>query len=326
MAPLLQVRDLKVWFDTDTGVARAVNGVTFSIAEGETVSLVGESGCGKSVTALSLSRLLPEPPAFFPDGTITMEGVDVLKMDRPQLTELRGGGIAYVFQEPGTSLNPVLRIGFQLAEAIRRHGEAASIHEESVRLLSLVGLSDPERRLQCYPYELSGGQQQRIVIAMALAGRPRLLVADEPTTALDVTVQAQILELLRSLQDQFEMAVLLITHNMGLVADMAHTTHVMYAGTLVESGATQDVLYRPLHPYTRGLLDSVPRIDSVGRAEGIKGSVPPVTDLPQGCAFAPRCARADERCLREMPDPLGGSSAADTAPHTTRCFFPLETR
>lgn len=326
MAPLLQVRDLKVWFHTDTRVARAVNGVTFSIDEGETVALVGESGCGKSVTALALSRLLPEPPAFFPDGAITMEGNNVLTMDRSQLTALRGGGIAYVFQEPGTSLNPVLRIGFQLAEAIRRHGGASSVQEESVRLLSLVGLSDPERRLQCYPYELSGGQQQRIVIAMALAGRPRLLVADEPTTALDVTVQAQILELLRSLQDQFEMAVLLITHNMGLVADMAHTTHVMYAGTLVESGATQDVLYHPLHPYTRGLLDSVPRMDSVGRAEGIKGSVPPVTDLPGGCAFAPRCARADERCLREMPESISGASAADTAPHTTRCFFPLETQ
>jgi len=317
-----------VWFRDGDKIVKAVNGIDLDVGERQTVALVGESGCGKSVTALSLSRLLPQPPASFPSGEIALLGNDVLRMNARQIASLRGNMISYVFQDPGTSLNPVLRVGFQIMEAIRAHRPQADARQEALRLLGTVGLPDPEMKLRAYPHEMSGGQQQRAMIAMALACNPRLLVADEPTTALDVTIQAQILQLLSSLQRERGMAVLLITHNLGLVADVAHTTNVMYAGFIVESGDTEEVLSRPAHPYTRGLLDAVPRMDTRKRMRGIDGSVPRASCLPDGCPFAPRCSRVDERCRCNVPDVTDVEAAGgnDDVPHRVRCFFPLENR
>lgn len=294
--------------------------MSLRIREGETVALVGESGCGKSVTALSLARLLPEPPAFHPTGVVVFRGREVLQMSRAEMRAIRGGQIAYVFQDPGTALNPVFRIGFQLKEAIRAHRKDVDAREEAIRLLALVGLPDAEACLRSYPHELSGGMQQRVVIAMALACRPKLLVADEPTTALDVTIQAQILDLLKSLQEELGMAVLLITHNLGLVADVAHRVNVMYAGSLVESGRVEDVLASPAHHYTKGLLDAVPRVAaSEGRMQGIDGAVPSPRDLPAGCPFAPRCPKAEDECRRTMP---AVRNIANGRGHTVRCHLP----
>ena len=299
---LLEVEDLRTYFRVGPDPVRAVDGVSFSVREGETVALVGESGCGKSATALSLMRLLPEPPALYEGGSIRYDGRDVLTLPERELLDMRGNEVAYVFQEPATSLNPVFRVGWQIAEAIRLHRSDVNVHEEVLRLLHLVGLPEPERRIQAYPHELSGGMQQRIMIAMALACRPRLLVADEPTTALDVTVQAQILALLMSLQQQLGMAIVLITHNLGLVAEAAHRVNVMYAGRIVEAGPTEQVLSAPAHPYTRALLRAVPRLaGSEGRLSGIEGTVPNPADLPQGCAFHPRCPVAQADCRADAP-------------------------
>jgi oligopeptide/dipeptide ABC transporter ATP-binding protein len=317
---LLDVQELSVGFRNGRDEVVVVRDVSLRIREGETVALVGESGCGKSVTALSLARLLPEPPAFHPTGVIVFRGSDVLQMSPAEMRVIRGGQIAYVFQDPGTALNPVFRIGFQLQEAVRAHRSKVDAREEAIRLLSLVGLPDPESCLRSYPHELSGGMQQRVVIAMALACRPKLLVADEPTTALDVTIQAQILDLLKGLQAEFGMAVLLITHNLGLVADTAHRVSVMYAGSLVESGRVEDVLSSPVHHYTKGLLDAVPRLEaSEGRMRGIDGAVPSPRNLPPGCPFAPRCPQAADECRRRMPLPraIPGNDG-----HTVRCHFP----
>jgi oligopeptide/dipeptide ABC transporter ATP-binding protein len=297
-----------------------VRDVSFDIREGETVALVGESGCGKSVTALALCRLLPEPSAFYPAGIIGFRGREVLQMSRSELRPLRGGQIAYVFQDPGTALNPVFRIGFQLQEAICAHRHKVDAKAEAIRLLSLVGLPDAESCLRAYPHELSGGMQQRVVIAMALACRPKLLVADEPTTALDVTIQAQILDLLKSLQTEFGMAILMITHNLGLVADVAQRVNVMYAGSIVESGPVEVVLKTPAHPYTRGLLDAVPRLTaSSERMQGIPGVVPSPSTIPAGCPFAPRCTRSQESCLKIIPET---QSLPDSKEHRVRCYFP----
>ena len=315
---LLQVSDLKVFFGSAKSPIRAVDGVSFDIPKASTVALVGESGCGKSVTALSLARLVPAPPGIYAGGQVLFDGRDVLRMSERQLSGLRGADMSYVFQEPGSALNPVFRVGYQVMEAIRLHRRDTDPRDEAVKLLNMVGLPDPERRLDAYPHELSGGMQQRVMIAMALACRPRLLVADEPTTALDVTIQAQILELIGSLQRQLHMAVLLITHNLGLVADVAHVVNVMYAGRIVESGRTEDALTKPAHPYTRGLLDAVPRLDGKrGRMKGIEGSVPHPARLPPGCKFAPRCPKAQDKCRGVEPEitPAG-------AGHTVRCFFP----
>ncbi len=258
---LLAVRDLKVYFRTADPLqpVKAVDGVTFSIREGETVAVVGESGSGKSMTALALARLLPGA-GYVAGGSVTFEGEEVLTMDARRLRELRGGRIAYIFQEPATSLNPVFTVGWQIAEAVRVHRTAPDPEREAVRLMQLVGLPDPERRRKSYPHEMSGGMQQRVMIAMALACKPRLLVADEPTTALDVTIQAQILELLADLQRRFSMGILLITHNFGLVARMAKFIHVMNAGHVVESGPAREVLTNPRHAYTKALLRAVPRL------------------------------------------------------------------
>lgn len=317
--PLLDVQHLTVGFRGDAGRIDVVRDVSFSIRACETVALVGESGCGKSVTALSLARLIPSPPVSYPSGTIRFWGVDTLTMPRPALRMLRGGGIAYVFQDPATALNPVFRIGFQLCELL--DGDRRQRREQAAALLDRVGLPSPAACLDAYPYELSGGMQQRVVIAMAIARNPGLLVADEPTTALDVTIQAQILALLKRLQAEFGMAVLLITHNLGLVADAAHRVNVMYAGILVESGDVETVLTRPAHPYTRGLLDVVPRLErTLGRLAGIPGSVPSAGRLPPGCPFADRCRLADDRCRAAVP---AETAVAGNPEHWVRCIYPL---
>ncbi|OQA25356.1 MAG: Oligopeptide transport ATP-binding protein OppD [Verrucomicrobia bacterium ADurb.Bin345] len=314
---LLSVEDLHTHFLMRGGVARAVDGVSFSIRERETVALVGESGCGKSVTALSLARLVPQPPGHYAGGRILFRGRDILRMGEKELGQLRGRDISYVFQEPAESLNPVFTVGYQIEEALRLHRPDAPRREEVLRLMTLVGLPDPEQRMSAYPHQLSGGMQQRAMIAMALACNPALLVADEPTTALDVTIQAQIMELLGSLQQRLGMAVLLITHNLGLVADVAHRINVMYAGRIVESGPTERVLRNPRHPYTRGLLDAVPRIEgTAGRLKGIEGTVPNPRSLPAGCAFHPRCFKCQARCRTEEP----GVEKCEEE-HEVRCHF-----
>jgi oligopeptide/dipeptide ABC transporter ATP-binding protein len=293
-----------------------VDGVRFFVGVGETVALVGESGCGKSVTALSLARLVPEP-GYHAGGEILFDGTDILRLSEGRLAEIRGSDISYVFQEPATSLNPVFRVGYQIAEAVRLHRRGADAWGESIEMMRMVGLPEPERRLRAYPHEMSGGMQQRVMIAMALACRPRLLVADEPTTALDVTIQAQIMELLRSLQERLHMAVLLITHNLGLVADTAHRVYVMYAGRIVEWGPTASVLDHPAHPYTRALLEAVPRLDRTeARMRSIEGTVPHPGRWPAGCRFHPRCPRAREICGREDP----AESVVDEG-HGVRCHF-----
>ncbi len=314
---LLEVRNLRTCFDIGPDPVRAVDGVSFTMRRGETVALVGESGCGKSVTALSLARLVAQPPGYYEGGEILYQGRNVLNMDDAQLCALRGREISYVFQEPGESLNPVFQVGYQIAEAIRLHRKDVAIRDEVIRLMKRVGLPEPERRMTAYPHELSGGMQQRAMIAMALACSPNLLVADEPTTALDVTIQAQIMDLLVSLQKQLGMAVLLITHNLGLVADVAHWTNVMYAGRIVESGPTEELLAAPKHPYTKALLEAVPRLEgSVGRLKGIEGTVPNPARMPSGCKFHPRCPKRQAVCEQKEPE-----FESITPAHCVKCHF-----
>ncbi len=330
---LLDVVNLKVWFGSRAQPVRAVDGVSLAIPEGGTVALVGESGCGKSVTALALARLVDEPPAIYAGGEIRFQGRDVLGLDAKALRGLRGAEIAYVFQDPSTSLNPVLTVGTQVMESLRLHRPAVDVRAEAQRLLALVGLADGAARMRTYPHQMSGGQRQRVAIAMALACRPKLLIADEPTTALDVTVQAQILERIGALQREFGMAMLLITHNLGLVAGLAEQIYVMYAGRIVESGPTERVLTAPAHPYTRGLLDAVPRLghgaEAPARLMGIPGRVPHPGQLPAGCKFAPRCARRVARCEVEEPEleaVAGMEQPAGTAGsrgREVRCWVPL---
>jgi ABC-type dipeptide/oligopeptide/nickel transport system ATPase component len=261
MPTLLQVNNLSIRFNSDRGTVDAVTGVSFTLEKGETLAIVGESGSGKSVTALALTRLLPEPPAHYLDGEILLNGRDVLTMKEWELRRIRGGEIAYVFQEPSTSLNPVFTIRNQIAEAIRLHRpEVANVDEEIVKWLNLVGIVEPEKRMRDYPHQLSGGMQQRAMIAMALSCQPSLLVADEPTTALDVTIQAQIMEQLRELKTRFGMAILLITHNFGIISDIADRVAVMFRGRIVEYGETREVLANPQHPYTRALIDCIPKL------------------------------------------------------------------
>ncbi len=313
-SPLLDVDALRVFFRTRADPIRAVDGVSFDVAPGETVALVGESGCGKSVTALALTRLV-SPPGTVVGGRIRFAGEDLLTISPARLRQVRGASIAYVFQEPASSLNPVFRVGWQIAESLRLHRPGTDIRAEVPLLLERVGLPDPARAARAYPHELSGGMQQRAMIAMALACRPALLVADEPTTALDVTIQAQILELLVRLQAETGMAILLITHNLGLVAGVARRVNVMYAGRIVESGPVEPLLTRPAHPYTRGLLAAVPRLSGPrGRLAGIPGAVPDPARLPSGCPFHPRCPMARPVCRREDPGPVRPGEG-----RTTRC-------
>jgi oligopeptide/dipeptide ABC transporter ATP-binding protein len=298
--PLLSIQNLEVDFRLNDHWVRAVDGVSLSMERGETLCVVGESGCGKSVTALSIARLLPEPPSRVAGGSIELDGQRVLDLPPAELRRLRGGIVSYVFQEPGAALNPVFRVGAQILETLRIHRPERATRAEVVRLLAEVGIPDPERRARSYPHELSGGMQQRVMIAMAIATEPKLLIADEPTTALDVTIQAQILDLLKDLKRRLGMAILLITHNLGLVGDIADRVVVMYAGQVIESGPAAALLQSPRHPYTRALLQSVPELGhSRDRLQAIPGTVPQPGQWPAGCRFAPRCPMVQASCHRD---------------------------
>ena len=301
--PLLDIRNLQLEFGAGKDAVRAVDGVSFTIAEGETLCLVGESGCGKSVSALSIARLVPTPPARYVGGEILLNGRDVLTMDQRELRSIRGGVVSYVFQEPSASLNPVFRVGNQIKESLKLHRPQFATDDEVIRLLKLVGIPAPESRIRDYPHQMSGGMQQRIMIAMALASEPKLLVADEPTTALDVTIQAQILELLRELKQRLRMSILLITHNLGIVGDIADRVAVMYAGQIVELSPARALLQRPLHPYTQALMNSVPQLGhELERLQAIPGNVPNLGQFPSGCRFHPRCPKVQSDCSQKAPE------------------------
>ena len=323
--PLLRVDNLRTHFHTRDGVVRAVDGVSFDVMPGETLAIVGESGCGKSVTAMSILRLLATPPARIVEGRIEFDGLNLLDLPEPEMRQIRGNRIAMVFQEPMTSLNPVLTIGRQIAEALVLHRGLSQrdATARAIELLRKVHIPEAERRVKQYPHELSGGMRQRVMIAMALACEPRLLIADEPTTALDVTIQAQILELMRELRDETGASIILITHDLGVVAEMAQRVVVMYAGRKVEEALVEELFARPRHPYTRGLLGSMPHLgDSVNdtgkRLIEIPGMVPSLKGTLPGCLFAPRCPSASERCSREVP-PLESHGAG----RWVACWHPI---
>ena len=322
---LLDVRGLTVEFSTPRGILRAVNDVSFDVREGEVLGVVGESGSGKSVSMLSALRLIPEPPGRIVAGTAMLGGRDLLQLPESELARIRGCDVAFVFQDPMTSLNPLKRVGWQIAEAIRTHHPELSRSEtqqRAVDLLREVDIPNPERRAQQYPHEFSGGMRQRAMIAVAMANRPRLLIADEPTTALDVTIQAQVLSVLREVQARTRAATVLITHDLGLIADTADRVMVMYGGRVVERGDVREVFARPRHPYTQGLLASLPRLNApVAPLVPIPGQPPNPVALPTGCAFHPRCAVAGgrERCATELPD------LREVRPqHLSRCHFSEE--
>lgn len=305
MKPLLSVNDLRTYIDTEAGTARAVDGISFSLDSGKTLAIVGESGCGKTVTALSILRLMPEPPARIASGSIEFQGRDIFRLNADELRHLRGGDIAMIFQDPAMSLNPVFTIGDQIAESIALHRKdipRAGYQQEIIRALLAVQINEPEKRLRQFPHELSGGMKQRAMIAMALACRPKLLIADEPTTAVDVTIQARILDLLRKVQSEHGMGLLLITHDLGVVAELADDVVVMYAGKIIEKAPVQELFDNPRHPYTLGLFASLARVDETkGRLHTIEGSVPPATHFPQGCRFRERCEWAQSDCHNEPP-------------------------
>jgi oligopeptide transport system ATP-binding protein len=305
MAPLLQVKDLRTYFFTDDGVVKAVDGVTYDVEQGETLGLVGESGCGKSVSAYSILRLIPNPPGRIVGGEVLFEGEDLLKLDEDQIRHVRGNNIGLVFQEPMTSLNPVLTIGRQLTEALELHlkMDGSSAERRAIELLEMVGIPEASQRVHDYPHQFSGGMRQRVMIAMALSCNPKLLIADEPTTALDVTIQAQVLEILARLSRELGTAVIIITHNLGVVARYADRVNVMYAGRIVESASAKELYANPRHPYTVGLLKSVPRLDQERRQklEVIEGVPPDLINTPRGCPFYPRCSFRVDRCKDEMP-------------------------
>ena len=330
MPPLLQVKNLKTHFHTEDGVVRAVDGISYSLEAGETMGLVGESGCGKTVSALSLMRLVPEPPGRIVDGEVLLEGEDLLKLGNDRMRRRRGKDIAMVFQEPMTSLNPVLTIGRQLTEALEMH---LGLSRNAARtragdLLEEVGIPDPGRRLDDYPHRMSGGMRQRVMVAMALSCEPKVLLADEPTTAVDVTIQAQLLDLISRLSRERGAAVVIITHNLGVVARYADTVNVMYAGRIVESSSARNVYGTPRHPYTLGLLASVPRLDENIREQlvPIEGAPPDLAHRPAGCSFRPRCSFAIDACASTDP-PLGlrgpGHSAACLVDVTARSPEPV---
>lgn len=299
---LLEIKNLELEFGTPPYAVRAVDDLSLTVELGETMCLVGESGCGKSVTALSIARLVPTPPARYARGEIFLNGRDVLKMSKKELQKVRGAIVSYIFQEPSASLNPVFRIGNQIKESLKLHQPEAATDAEVVRLLKMVGIPAAETRFRDYPHQLSGGMQQRVMIAMALASRPQLLVADEPTTALDVTIQAQIIDLLKQLKQQFSMSILLITHNLGIVGDIANRVAVMYAGQIVELAPAASLLTRPLHPYTQALINSVPKLGrSSTRLQAIPGNVPKPGSFPAGCRFHPRCPKARPDCALTTP-------------------------
>ena len=320
MPPLLEVKGLHTEFRTGAGLVRAVDGVSYTVDPGETVAIVGESGSGKSVSAMSILRLIPDPPGRITEGQILFAGRDLLSLSDDEMREVRGSEIGMVFQEPMTSLNPVLTIGRQITETLQQHrgADRATADRRAVELLTLVGIADPERRLRQYPHQLSGGMRQRIMIAIALTCEPRLIIADEPTTALDVTIQAQILELMAGLTRRLNVALIIITHNLGVVARYAKRVNVMYAGRLVESGSAAEVYHDPRHPYTMALLRSVPRLDRPrqARLDPVDGQPPDLTRLDDGCSFRPRCRFAVAACAVSRPDlePAGATG------HLSACF------
>ena len=319
MATLLEVKNLKTHFFTMEGVVKAVDGVSYELNEGETLGLVGESGCGKSVSALSVMRLIPDPPGKIIDGEILLDGEDILKIDMEGMREVRGAKIAMVFQEPMTSLNPVLTVERQITETLQLHMGMSKLESqrESVNLLTRVGIPDPEIRIKQYPHQFSGGMRQRVMIAMALSCNPRLIIADEPTTALDVTIQAQILDLMKSLTTELGVALIVITHNLGVVARYADRVNIMYAGKVIERGEAHEIYSNPRHPYTVGLLRSVPRLDLPRRAklDPIEGQPPDLINLPPGCAFRERCRWAIDKCATDTPELVETSDG-----HLSACF------
>lgn len=320
---LLDVDNLTTHFFTDDGVVKAVDGVSFSLERGETLGIVGESGSGKSVTALSIMRLVQTPPGRIVDGSVRFnDSTDLLKLSGKGMRDIRGRRIAMIFQEPMTSLNPVYTIGYQVAEAIKLHegGTSRQVKDRTIEMIHTVGIPEPERRYNEYPHQLSGGMRQRAMIAMALSCKPDILLADEPTTALDVTIQAQILELIAGLQNKFGMAMILVTHDFGVIAEVTERVIVMYAGQFVEEGATKDIFANPQHPYTQGLLRSIPPLEKMPAGEKlatIKGVVPNLARLPKGCNFQDRCPKVQQRCREsEVPyDDIGGG-------RRVRCLYP----
>jgi oligopeptide/dipeptide ABC transporter ATP-binding protein len=316
MSSLLEVKDLRTYFYTLDGLVKAVDGVSYEMKAGEILGLVGESGCGKSISALSILRLIPSPPGKIVGGQVFYQGRDLLTLGNDDIRKIRGNEIAMIFQEPMTSLNPVLTIGRQLSEPLEVHQNMsqAEARRECIRLMDTVQISDGEFRLNDYPHQYSGGMRQRVMIAMALSCRPKLLIADEPTTAIDVTIQAQLLELMKTMTREAGTALLIITHNLGVIARYADRVNVMYAGRIVEKGNSRDIYEHPQHPYTVGLLNSVPRLDQAvkKRLVPIEGSPPDLGNLPQGCSFAPRCNYVMARCREEIPflSPVSGEHVA----------------
>ena len=319
--PLLEIQGLKTYFFTNKGIVKAVDGVDLSIHEGETLGLVGESGCGKSMTALSIMRLVPEPMGRIVEGSIHFEGKDLVKMTESEMRKIRGNSISMVFQEPMTSLNPVFKVGFQIAEAIQLHQEvpAKEAWERSIEMLRMVGIPSPESRVNEYPHQMSGGMRQRVMIGMALSCRPKLMIADEPTTALDVTIQAQILDLINRLKERVGSSILLITHNLGVVAEIAQYVGVMYAGHIVEYADVIHLFKNPKHPYTVGLFQSIPKKKESAKRErlqAIPGLVPDLLELPVGCKFQDRCSQVFQKCKDEPP------SFIEIEPgHKVRCWL-----
>jgi len=317
MAKLLQVRDLATNFYTDDGVVRAVNGVSYDVEEGEILGIVGESGCGKTVSALSIMRLLADPPGRVVGGEVIFDGEDLLKLSGGAMRRVRGNRIAMIFQEPMSSLNPVLTVGRQLTETLELHlnMSPSRARERARELLEIVGIPDPEQRLKDYPHQLSGGMSQRVMVAIAISCNPSLIIADEPTTALDVTIQAQILELMQSLSRELGTALIIITHNLGVIARYASRVLVMYAGKIIETGNSREIYHNPRHPYTLGLLNSVPRLDEPTgvKLDPVEGLPPDLIDMPVGCSFAPRCRYVIDKCTTEAPPLMSAGEAHESA-------------
>jgi len=319
--PILQVKNLKTYFKTENGIAHAVDDVSFNLNAGETLGIVGESGCGKSVTSLSIMRLIDQPPGFFAGGEILFKGENLLEMNDDQIRNIRGNKISMIFQEPMTSLNPVFTIGNQIIEAIQLHQKLdfEKSRKKAIEMLDLVGIPAPDQRIDEYPHQLSGGMRQRVMIAISLSCNPEILIADEPTTALDVTIQAQILELIQQLQNELNLAVIMITHDLGVISEICNRVIVMYAGQVVEQGTIKEIFKSPKHPYTNGLMKSIPIIGENKNTElyNIKGLVPNATEFPNGCHFHPRCEFVVNKCKEQLPNI---ESITNNSEHVVRCW------